>query len=353
MSTEYIWQLPTAGDARYGTAEFSRRGERHAQSRPPFTAGVSDPRGTRFNYFDYLHQTARAAELAGFDGVQIQHDVEGEESWIVAGYVARSSRRLNVLTEFEASRGSAVYAAKNAISYQRFTGGRFAWQINPGGDAAQRRRQGDFAPDADILPRIEEFLTVARGVITQAPFSFKGRFFEVLNGGFQGPLGNKPAPRVYLSGDSDEAYALSARSADVHVFTAAPVETVAESVAALNERASAQKRNVAAALRIDVLARDTEQEALRDANRFLQQTGTARVVSGGGLWPHFAAERTGARGALIGSYSQVADQLAAYAAAGVSSFILAAQPHLEEAYRVGEYLLPLVRKRVAESLRVA
>ena len=353
MSTEFIWQLPTAGDCRYGAAQFNRRGERQAGSPPPFTAGVSDPRGARFNFFDYLHQTARAVELAGFDGVQVQHDVEGDESWIVAGYVARSTSRLKVLTEFEAARGSAVYAAKNAISYQRFSGGRFAWQISAGGDAAARRRQGDFVADSDVAPRIEEFLTVARGVIAQAPFSFKGRFFEVLNGGLQGPLGNRPAPRVYLSGDSEADFSLSARSADVHVFAAAPAAAVATSIAALNERAAAQGRNVAAALRIDVLARATEQEAVRDAERYLQQTRSTRSVVDDGLWLNFAGPRTGARAVLIGSYAQVAERLAAYAAAGVSSFILAAQPHLEEAYRVGEHLLPLLRAHITEHSRVA
>ncbi len=89
MTIEFIWQLPTSGDGRYGDAGQTRRGERTASSRPPFTEGVSDPRGDRFNFLDHLHQIARAADLAGFDGIQIQNDLEGDESWIVAGYLAR------------------------------------------------------------------------------------------------------------------------------------------------------------------------------------------------------------------------------------------------------------------------
>src|SRR5580693_9310507 len=128
MSTEFFWHLPTASDARYGDAIGKRRGERSAADRPPFTAGVSDPRGDRFNYPDYLRQVARAADLTGFDGIHIGNDPNGDESWILAGHLARATRHVRVLTEFEASRGSAVYAAKNAASYQRYTGGRFAWQ---------------------------------------------------------------------------------------------------------------------------------------------------------------------------------------------------------------------------------
>ncbi|CAG0965264.1 alkanesulfonate monooxygenase [Myxococcaceae bacterium] len=357
MAIEFIWQLPTGGDGRHGDATQTRRGERSGLTRPPFTEGVSDPRGERFNFLDHLHQIARAADLAGFDGIQIQHDPQGDESWIVAGYLARGSRRLKLLTEFEASRGSAVYAAKNAASFQRFTQGRFAWQISPGGDAALRRQQGDHAPDSDILPRIGEFVEVAKGVLTQSPYRFKGRFFEVLDGGFNGPLSNNPVPPVYLSGGSPEAYALSAQWADVHVLDAAPVDELKETIAKLEALAAGQGRSLAFGLRIDVLARETESEAVRDAQRFLAQSGRAvgssDPVVAPGLWAGFATERTGAAASLVGSYGTVAERLVKYAEAGVSSFILAAIPHLEEAYRIGEQVLPVVRSRIATRLSKA
>jgi alkanesulfonate monooxygenase len=350
MPIEFIWQLPTSSDGRYADAGRYRRGERSPSARPAFTDGVSDPRGTRFNFLDHLHQIARAADLSGFDGIQIQNDLEGDESWIVAGYVARSTRRLKLLAEFEASRGSAVYAAKNAVSFQRFTGGRFAWQIGQGGSAKQRRQQGDFVDDADILPRIEEFITVARGVLTEAPFNFKGRFFEVQNGGFKGPLANQPVPPVYLSGNTDEAYRLSAKWADVHVLDAGPVESVGSSISTLKGLAAEQGRKLEIGLRIDVLARETEEEAQRDALRFLEQSGRQLgTIIAPNLWADFSVNRTGARASLVGSYEQVAERLIDYAEAGITSFLLAAIPHFEEAYRVGEQVLPTVRSRLASN----
>ena len=118
MTIEFIWQLPTSGDGRYA-APASRAGRANAGAPSPLQAGVSDPRGARppFNYFDYLHQIARAADLSGFDGIQIRHDTQGDESWIVAGYLARSTRHLKLIAEFDAAWGSAVYAAKNAVSF--------------------------------------------------------------------------------------------------------------------------------------------------------------------------------------------------------------------------------------------
>ncbi len=352
MSSEFIWQLPTSGDGRYGRAGHFKRGERLPGEARPFRPGVSDPRGSRFNYFDHLHQVARAADIAGFDGLQIRHDTDGDESWIVAGYLARSTRHLKLLTEFEASRGSAVYAAKNAVSYQRYTGNRFAWQISAGGDAARRRQLGDFVADADVPARIEEFVTVARGVITEAPFSFKGEFFEVLDGGFKGPLGGHPVPPVYLSGNGSDDLRRSVRFADVHLFDAQPLPSLSQAIAALRGLANAEGRQVGIGLRIDVLARETEQEALRDAERHLQQSGGSRD-SEGVLWRNFTTAQTGAAATLVGSHEQIIDALAAYAEVGVDSFVLAAIPHFEEAYRIGEYVLPALRARIAQRSRAA
>lgn len=349
MTIEFIWQLPTGGDGRYAAPGVTRRGERAAGAPSPLQAGVSDPRGALppFNYFDYLHQIARAADLSGFDGIQVRHDTQGDESWIVAGYLARSTRHLKLIAEFDAAWGSAVYAAKNAVSFQRFTGGRFAWQIAHGGDAAARRRQGDAAPDADIVPRIDEFITVARGVQSSSPFSFKGRFFEVQDGGFKGPLANHPVSGIYLTGDSPEALALSARQADVHVFDAAPLAVLQPAIGSLAAQARQLGRAVAAGVRIDVLARETFDEALRDARRYRSGAGLPDEASFDGaaaaFWPGFAQAQTGAHGALVGSYAQVGAALEAYAQAGVSSFVLAAIPHFEEAYRIGEHVLPAVR----------
>jgi alkanesulfonate monooxygenase len=316
MSIEFIWQLPTAGDGRYADATRLRRGERSQHSehgearRPPFTEGVSDPRGTTFNYFDYAHQ----------------------------------------LTEFEASWGSSVYAAKNAVSFQRATNGRFAWQLVQGADEASRRQHGDHLPQDEVLARIDEFITVARGVQTTAPFSFKGRYFDVLDGGFRGPLAGNPLPPVYLSGEGAEALALSARQADVHIFGAAPLEKIRAGVAALQPLAASHGRQARAGLRIDVLARETQEEAERDAIRYREQIGANAVLpslDAGRYWDGYATARSGAHGAIVGSYEQVIDALAAYAEAGISSFLLGAEPALEEAYRIGEYVLPSLRARLA------
>jgi alkanesulfonate monooxygenase SsuD/methylene tetrahydromethanopterin reductase-like flavin-dependent oxidoreductase (luciferase family) len=49
--------------------------------------------------------------------------------------------------------------------------------------------------------------------------------------------------------------------------------------------------------------------------------------------------------ALVGSHEQVTDRIAEYHEIGIDEFILSGYPHLEEAYRVGEGVMPVLRRR--------
>ena len=354
MTIDFSWQLPTVADAVYGDARPRQRGERHSDAHP-YSLAVTDPRGRRFNYFDYLIQVARAAEQAGFDAIRIPEDEHGEEPWIVAGVVGREARKLRLITEFHASRGSAVYAAKNAASFQRFTGGRFAWQISSGGNDPQRRRLGDFVAQANVLPRIEEFITVARGVLTETDYTYKGDFFEVLHGGFSGSLAGLNVPRIYLSGSDEAAQRLSAKHADVHIFEAAALGLIERDIARLRGLATREGRSLQFGLRIDLVARETEQEALFDARRFHRQSSEPHDVtdgqSGHRLWSGLSTHLTGATATLVGSYDQVAEALIDFGRSGVEHFLLSSVPHFEEAYRIGEHVLPRVRAALSSAGR--
>jgi alkanesulfonate monooxygenase len=62
------------------------------------------------------------------------------------------------------------------------------------------------------------------------------------------------------------------------------------------------------------------------------------------LWAGIGLVRPGAGTALVGNHEQVAERLAEYHELGLDEFILSGHPHLEEAYAVGENVLPLLRR---------
>ena len=63
------------------------------------------------------------------------------------------------------------------------------------------------------------------------------------------------------------------------------------------------------------------------------------------LWAGVGLVRGGAGTALVGSHDEVCDRIADYHELGIDEFILSGYPHLEEAYRVGEGVIPELRRR--------
>ncbi|MNH23906.1 Alkanesulfonate monooxygenase [compost metagenome] len=56
--------------------------------------------------------------------------------------------------------------------------------------------------------------------------------------------------------------------------------------------------------------------------------------------------------ALVGSYANVVARIREYHGIGVDLFFLAGYPHLEEAYRIGEHILPHFRGERAPLRRI-
>jgi alkanesulfonate monooxygenase len=319
MSLDVFWQLPASGDGRSHHKSQWSRGDHQGLAPRPFAFARLDGRDPRFNYFDHIAQVARAAELAGFDGVVIPQTAEGEEPLIVAGALARELRRIRLAPQLPAHFLSAVYTAKIATSFQRLTGGRLVlnFAVAPPEPGAWH---GHDWSEAEQIARLDEFLTVFKGVWNEGPFTFEGQYYEVLNGGFAPPLNGQVEPEIQFSGDSPAALELSAKHADVHVFAAQSPETVAARIAELEPLATAQGRRLRFGLSAELVARHDHDEA---------------VAAGRERWPDGAPDP-----GLVGTFAEVAGRLADYHAAGVETFLLSARPHLEEAYRVAQKILP-------------
>jgi len=297
MTIQTYWQLDVA--AQPGRSEPS--------ARPQAGTIFRDVRTRVINRYDYYARIAQAAAQTAFDGLFLPYRPEADDSAIVAATIAREVPRLTLIPEFPGSVASAVYAAKQAVSFQRATHDRLGWAIAP-------------AADAEALDRTEEFLTVAHGVHGTRPFSFSGAYFEVQGGGFEAPLNRVPFPRVFLQGESEEALALSARAADVHLFGAAPVAHLRSLVEGLDGLAAGRGRSIAFGVIQPVLVREDRDEALHEAAR----TGVPAAT-------------------IVGDYDAVAARLAELAGIGIGHFVLGAPASLEEAYRVGQHLLPRFR----------
>ena len=67
------------------------------------------------------------------------------------------------------------------------------------------------------------------------------------------------------------------------------------------------------------------------------------------LWAGVGLARGGAGTALVGDPQQVAGRIREYQALGITKFIFSGYPHLEEAHRFAELVMPLLKTEQAAS----
>jgi alkanesulfonate monooxygenase len=377
MSTEFFWRLPLGSDGPQLALDKNNRGA--AVHRPGNIAPGRLPSGEPdgFTYIDYIAQVAKAAELAGFEGALLP---TGPEPWVVAAALARETRRIKFLIAFQATWTLPAYAAQQAAILQTVSRNRLEWNIITGGVPAAQRANGDFLGHDLRYKRTGEFLDIVKGLWENDAFSYEGEVYRLDNGSLWPGARRERRPSVYFSGFSDAALAVAARHADVYLNWAEPVEKLKPHIERVRELAAEQGRTVRFGVRVDLLARETEEAAWNEARRQYDlidaktaailnringgsdSVGAARqsayhqnkdrfddLIVGPNLWAGFGKAKPGPAVGLVGSYQNVAERLSEFRDAGISTFILAGSPHLEEALRVGQEVLPLVHSRPAQS----
>jgi alkanesulfonate monooxygenase len=369
MALALHWFLPTNGDSRSDLSLGNAVGVRGARAdgdpaHPP--AHASRPPDIA-----YMGQIARSAEQLGFQAALTPTSSWCEDAWIITAGLTQVTERLRFLVAFRPGLQSPTLAAQMAATYQRISGDRLLLNVVTGGDDAEQRRFGDYLDKRRRYARTGEFLHIVRELWSGEPIDFHGEHYQVEDA----QLYAQPRwPDIYFGGSSPEAIDVAASYADVYLTWGEPPAQVAEKLDRVRAVASAQGRELRFGIRLHAITRDTPEEAWAEADRLLagldpeaiaraqasqrssQSEGQRRMTAlhGGrtdrlevspNLWAGVGLVRGGAGTALVGSHEQVADRIEEYHELGIDEFILSGYPHLEEAYRVGEGVLPALRRR--------
>jgi alkanesulfonate monooxygenase len=373
VSIELNWYLPSHGDGRHlldSGVNLLRDAERA-------------PGRTRDNDFDYLVTVTKAIEYAGFHAVFVPTGSTCHDAWLLAAALARHTSTLKLLVALRPGLTLPALAAHSVQTLQSITNGRLLLHVVTGGSAAEQRGYGDLFDHERRYERTDEFLAVLREVWRgrahagrSGGYRHSGEFYQLEGAGLVKPLRTPPA--IYFGGSSAPAERMAARHADVYLQRGDPPSKVRERIARVRDAATAQGRTLRFGYRVHIIARETEVDAWRTAERGLRDlpretidnaqrllaaseaTGQARMGEvarrssvdhvrdlqvSPNLWAGVGLVRGGAGTALVGSYRQVAERIEELHALGVDSFILSGYPNLEEALRFGEEVAPLIRRR--------
>jgi len=379
MAIDIYWRIPTHGD---------KGALRHQLTRgdwtPTYPGSIAPGwRGNapdEFSYLDHMADIARAAEISGFYGALLPSFPNTEDPWVISSALARETKTLRFMIAFQPGFLNPVHAARMSASLQRASGGRVVYNIISGGGGPAQLWWGDKIDHDDRYRRTTEFLDVHKGVWKEPPFSYEGAFFHVENGSLPEPLARQEIPEIYFSGSSDAAVDAAGRHSDYYLSWLEPFDDLRAKFAQVRERVALMGRQARFAVRVDVLARPTEEEAWNEIRRGWEafDSSDLKVLYGslrggdsvGGqrqvalrpngarsyedliiapnIWSGFNLLRGGPGLGIVGDYANAAERLSDLIELGVDAFILAGVPHLEEAYRVGEEVLPLVRGRQVE-----
>jgi len=381
VSVDFYWRIGMHGDQPSLRRRAESRGDwaPHVPGRIAPALRHGEPDG--YAYVEHMLDVARAAEAAGFYGGLMPSFPFTDDPWASAAMLARETRTFRFMIAFQPGFLNPVHAARMAATLQRASRGRVVYNVITGGGGPAQAWWGDEVAHDDRYARTDEFLRVHRGVWQERPFDFDGRFYRVAGGALPDPLAAEEFPEIYFSGSSAAALDVAARHADYYLSWLEPFDALAAKFAAVREHAAAAGRVPRFAVRLDVVARPTEREAWEEVRRGFEAADLRGLDGGAGdsvgvarsrsfvsgpvtgyrdlevqpnVWGGFGLLRGGPAFGLVGSYRQVAERLEELIALGVDAFILAGVPHLEESYRVGEEVLPLLRgagRRAAASDR--
>ncbi|MCB1740614.1 MAG: LLM class flavin-dependent oxidoreductase [Gammaproteobacteria bacterium] len=353
---EFGWFLPTNGDTEaYGVTERSVPAS-----------------------FELFKRVVDAAENAGFEYLLIPVGNHCWEAYISGAFMAANSQRIKPLIAARPGYINPVLLAKMLSTFDQLSGGRICVNLIAG--------QAEFEIEADGITHgkeqryalMEEEVSILKALWSaDEPLHFDGRFHKLKGAVINPKPLQQPHPRFYLGGGSEEAWALSARHSDVHLFWGDTPERIARNIHEIRALAArcGREQEIGFGMRLQIICRENERDALAAAdaliahmpesareqlrretwnsaaNRRVQQLADAK-----GLWiaPHLwtglTRFRRGAGIAVVGDPEQCAATLQQFIDAGCHSFCLSGYLHDEEAERFGRLVRPLLVERNPQAL---
>jgi alkanesulfonate monooxygenase len=217
---------------------------------------------------------------------------------------------------------------------------------------------------------MEEEVSILKALWTaHGPLDFKGTFHTISGARIRPRPLQQPYPKFYLGGGSRDAWEISAKHSDVHLFWGDLPERIAQNIGEIRALARPHGREdeIGFGMRLQIICRENEAEAweaadilvrnaterLKEERRTLYNNSVANLrvqqlarEYGDLLLPHLwtgiTRVRPGAGIAVVGNPAQCADTLQQFIDAGCHSFCLSGYLHDEEAERFGRLVRPIL-----------
>ena len=348
---EFGWYLPTNGD----TTAFNVPEKSHPPS------------------LDLFERIIHAAEDSGFEYLLLPVIPACWEAYISGAFLAARTRSIKPLVAARPGYINPVLLAKMLATFDQLTGGRLCINLIAGVSDRELQADGITYSKEDRYALMDEEVSIMKALWTaDGPIDFNGRFHTLQGADVSPRTLQQPYPRLYLGGGSADAWEVSAKHCDVHLFWGDTPERVASNIAELRQLADRYDRRdtIDFGMRLQMICREDEREAWAAARQLVAHSTEAdreRIIAntptsvanqrvqelasvygefiGPHLWTGITRVRGGAGIAVVGNPEQCAATLQEFIDVGCRSFCLSGYPHDEEAMRFGRLVKPLLLKQ--------
>ncbi len=345
--------MPKGGEVGMKTAQETSRVATTKASSP---AALPDMQGwTKF---------ARCAEDAGIESVLLSFSRYEPDTILVACAVGQVTTKLKFIVAYRLGLMQPATFVQQINTLSGLIDGRVSLNVVAGSSTAEQRGYGDFLDHDERYARAEEFLGVCHAFwASNGEVDFAGNYCRVEKGKiftpFQSP--DRTAPEIYVSGHSEQAQHLALAQGSCWLRLIDTPEKISASVSHF------RSNGVEVCLRLCVVCRPTHEEALRAAEALLPSEEVGREERGilvrsdsktlkdalaaadnvgwlnknlwAGLVPYYGSSAM----TLVGTPQDLAAAFLEYKRIGVTQFIIAGWPKLDEMLIFGREVLPLIR----------
>ena len=236
---EFGWYLPTHGDTTaYGLMEAQVPGSP-----------------------ELCERVVQAAEAAGFEYLLIPVGSTCWEAWISGAFMAARSAKIKPLIAARPGYINPVLLAKMIATFDQFSGGRICVNLIAGQNESEVEAEGLRYAKEERYALMEEEVRILKALWTaRGPVHFEGKF-HTLSGAHVRPRPlQQPFPKFYLGGGSRQAWELSAKHSDVHLFWGDLPGRIAQNIVEIRAMARAHDRadEIGFGMRLQVICREDE-----------------------------------------------------------------------------------------------
>ena len=327
------------------------------------------PDGALKSNWNHCSDIVKQAENLGFRNILCPSSYQvGQDTLSFVAGCAPITEAINFLAAIRCGEVQPIMLARTIATLDHMLKGRLTLNV------ISSDFPGEVAPSAFRYQRSHEVVEILRQAWTRDKINYEGKVYNFKDVPTEParPYQINGGPLLYFGGYSPDALELCGAQCDVYLMWPETKELLAQRMKDVHARAATHSRTLDYGLRVHMIVRDTEAEAMEYADYLVSklddeygkiirdrahdsislgvshQARARELADQFGyvephIWTGIGRARSGCGAALVGSTDQILSKIEEYQKMGIRAFIFSGYPHLIEAAHFGTKVLPQIK----------